>query len=91
MIRIPLFALHLFHLQIKMVIHKIRSFWYWGALVIMMVMPSSSYPKSKDSKGSTLYDQKQNGDYNIQLHLKDFQIIAMVADDSLGGLGVSNW
>ncbi|XP_065155763.1 mucin-2-like [Atheta coriaria] len=36
---------------------------------------------------STTFDQKQTGEYNIQLHLKDFQIIAVVGDDSFGGLG----
>lgn len=34
------------------------------------------------------YDQKQTGDYNIQLHLKDFQIIALLGEDALGALGV---
>ncbi|CAH0554547.1 unnamed protein product [Brassicogethes aeneus] len=41
--------------------------------------------KSKTSLPQTVYDQKQTGDYNIQLHLKDFQIIALLADDSIGG------
>lgn len=44
-------------------------------------------PSSKSSPPQTVFDQKQTGDYNIQLHLKDFQIIALLAGDS--GLGVS--
>lgn len=42
------------------------------------------------SKGKfTTYDQKQTGDYNIQLHLKDFQIVALLNDDTLSAFGVS--
>lgn len=36
----------------------------------------------------TTYDQKQTGDYNIQLHLKDFQIVALLGEDTLGAFGV---
>ncbi|KAJ8964517.1 hypothetical protein NQ314_004812, partial [Rhamnusium bicolor] len=46
-------------------------------------------PRGKHSKTvpQTVYDQKQTGDYNIQLHLKDFQIIALLSDDSIGAIG----
>ncbi|KAK4875649.1 hypothetical protein RN001_012071 [Aquatica leii] len=33
------------------------------------------------------YDQKQTGDYNVQLHLKDFHIFALLGDDPWGSLG----
>ncbi|CAH1374801.1 unnamed protein product [Tenebrio molitor] len=31
-----------------------------------------------------VYDQKQTGEYNIQVHLKDLQIVALLGDDALG-------
>lgn len=34
------------------------------------------------------FDQSQKGDYNIRIHLKDFQIVALL-NDGLGDLGVS--
>ncbi|XP_060529129.1 mucin-5AC [Cylas formicarius] len=43
--------------------------------------------RSKKNNGPDLiYDQKQTGDYNVQLHLKDFQIIAILGDTE-GALG----
>lgn len=48
----------------------------------------SGAPKSRNDKFTT-YDQKQTGDYNIQLHLKDFQIVALLSEDALGAFGVS--
>lgn len=53
------------------------------------VLPVCSAPSSKNASPHTVFDQKQTGDYNIQLHLKDFQIIALLAGDS--GLGVSSF
>lgn len=41
------------------------------------------------SKIKTRFDQKQTGDYNIRLSLKDFQIIALLGDDTFGDIGVS--
>lgn len=52
-----------------------------GFIVVVAGAPSS--------KVMTTYDQKQTGDYNIQLHLKDFQIVALIGDDTLGAFGVS--
>lgn len=47
----------------------------------------SCAPKSRNDRLTT-YDQKQTGDYNIQLHLKDFQIVALLSEDTLGAFGV---
>ncbi|KAJ8968538.1 hypothetical protein NQ317_002620 [Molorchus minor] len=41
---------------------------------------AKQFPKRYTTKNS-------RGDYNIQLHLKDFQIIALVGEDSIGSLG----
>nr|CAH7742707.1 unnamed protein product [Callosobruchus chinensis] len=46
--------------------------------------PSKGSKAQKTPSAGTVFDQKQTGDYNIQLHLKDFQIIALLADDSAG-------
>ncbi|XP_018562691.1 uncharacterized protein LOC108904566 [Anoplophora glabripennis] len=60
-------------------------------VVLLVVLPGQCAPRSKGSKSGhrsapqTVYDQKQTGDYNIQLHLKDFQIIALLGDDYFGG------
>ncbi|XP_018336866.1 cell wall protein RBR3 [Agrilus planipennis] len=44
--------------------------------------------RSKSSgQQSTTFDQKQTGEYNIQLHLKDFNVIAVVADEAFSDLG----
>lgn len=45
--------------------------------------PHKSKNKGRDGP-QMVYDQKQTGDYNIQLHLKDFQIIALLGDEALG-------
>lgn len=45
-------------------------------------------PKSRNRQ-QVSYDQKQTGDYNIQLHLKDFQIVALLGEDTIGSFGVS--
>lgn len=45
-------------------------------------------PRSRNRQ-QVSYDQKQTGDYNIQLHLKDFQIVALLGEDTIGSLGVS--
>lgn len=36
---------------------------------------------SKAAPPAAQYDQKQTGDYNIHLHLQDFQIIALLGGD----------
>lgn len=53
-------------------------------LLHITVFPVGSAPSSKNASPQTILDQKQTGDYNIQLHLKDFQIIALLAGDGLG-------
>ncbi|VEN60996.1 unnamed protein product, partial [Callosobruchus maculatus] len=49
-----------------------------------LAAPSKGGKAQKTPSAGTVFDQKQTGDYNIQLHLKDFQIIALLADDSAG-------
>lgn len=36
------------------------------------------------TKPKALYDQKQNGEHNIQVHLNDIQIVALLGEDALG-------
>lgn len=55
-------------------------------LLSLFVVLGYGAPKSKIK---THYDQKQTGDYNIRLSLKDFQIIALLGDDTIGDIGVS--
>ncbi|XP_066260485.1 uncharacterized protein [Euwallacea similis] len=56
-------------------------------LVLWLVAFAGSVPYRSKGKGrdapQLIYDQRQTGDYNIQLHLKDFQIIALLGDDTL--------
>lgn len=47
------------------------------------------HSRSRTKSSSPTYDQKQTGDYNIQLHLKDFQVVALLSEGALGDLGVS--
>lgn len=53
---------------------------------VLLIEGISAAPRSgskfKSAAPHTVYDQKQTGDYNIQLHLKDFQIIALLGDDA---------
>lgn len=51
--------------------------------ILAEAAPYKSKNKGRDVP-QLVYDQKQTGDYNIQLHLKDFQIIALLGDDVLG-------
>ncbi|KAL1491958.1 hypothetical protein ABEB36_012472 [Hypothenemus hampei] len=48
-------------------------------------VPHHHRSKNRGNKDAPhlVYDQKQTGDYNIQLHLKDFQIIALLGDETL--------
>lgn len=57
-------------------------------ICLHVTIPVTSAPSSKNHH-PTVYDQKQTGDYNIQLHLKDFQIIALLPGEA--GLEVSNY
>lgn len=58
--------------------------------IIVNFLLVSGLPRSRnDNNKLTTYDQKQTGDYNIQLHLKDFQIVALLGEDTLGAFGVS--
>lgn len=66
-------------------------------VVLLVVAQGRCAPRSKGGNGSgayrsavpqTVYDQKQTGDYNVQLHLKDFQIIAVLRDDYFGGVSL---
>ncbi|CAG9864045.1 unnamed protein product [Phyllotreta striolata] len=63
----------------------LRCLLYVSLVEVLCVSTADAAPK-KGKKGEsptqTYFDQKQTGDYNIQLHLKDFQIIALVGDDS---------
>lgn len=58
-------------------------------IIFFVSIPVDCAPSSKNSSPQAVFDQKQTGDYNIQLHLKDFQIIALLGGDS--GLGVSSY
>ncbi|KAK9732252.1 hypothetical protein QE152_g12959 [Popillia japonica] len=51
-------------------------------------LPQFSYSAvlKTSSRASESYDQKQTGDYNIRLHLKDFQIIALLSEEALNAL-----
>lgn len=62
----------------------------FGVCVISFFYISSvyNYPRSNKYKPPN-YDQKQTGDYNVQLHLKDFHIVAVLGDDSWGSYAVS--
>lgn len=42
------------------------------------------------SNATTTYDQRQSGKYNIHVNIKDVSIIAVEADELVGGLGVYN-
>lgn len=58
-----------------------------SCLIIHSTYNASGMPKLKNKLN---LDQKQAGDYNIRLNLKDFQIIALLGEDSIGDVGVSN-
>ncbi|XP_044271114.1 uncharacterized protein LOC123015449 [Tribolium madens] len=57
---------------------------YFPAVFVLIVSVRSAPSKEKTSLPQTVYDQKQTGDYNIQLHLKDFQVIALLGDEAFG-------
>ncbi|XP_030759324.1 uncharacterized protein LOC115884785 [Sitophilus oryzae] len=53
---------------------------------ILAVKGAPHRGKSKNNdRPRIVYDQKQTGDFNLQVHLKDLQIIAIVGDEALGG------
>ncbi|XP_044754518.1 uncharacterized protein LOC123313622 isoform X2 [Coccinella septempunctata] len=55
-----------------------------AVLLVGLAVFSDAAPRSKSKGPQLVYDQKQHGDYNIQVHLKDFQIIALLGEESLG-------
>lgn len=61
-----------------------------AVILVSLAVFADAAPRSKSKGPQLVYDQKQKGDYNVQVHLKDFQIIALVGDDPLGDAGVSN-
>ncbi|KAK9877008.1 hypothetical protein WA026_016035 [Henosepilachna vigintioctopunctata] len=56
-------------------------------LVLGLAILCTAAPKSRNKGPQLVYDQKQKGDYNIQVHLKNFQVIALLGDDGTGGFG----
>ncbi|KAF5273877.1 hypothetical protein FQA39_LY00992 [Lamprigera yunnana] len=63
---------------------------FFGVCVLgfTIISPVHNAPKHKyKEQSSTKLDQKQSGEVNIQVHLKDFHIFALLGDDPLGGLG----
>lgn len=52
------------------------------------VLASPYRSRSRNKNASPTYDQKQTGEYNIQLHLKDFEVVALLSDSAFGELGV---
>ncbi|KAF2885321.1 hypothetical protein ILUMI_20853 [Ignelater luminosus] len=58
---------------------------FWGCAVILITMIGTVHnaPKMLPAK----YDQKQSGENNVQVHLKNFHIIAVLGDDVWGGDG----
>lgn len=60
---------------------------FCGCVVIFITMigPVHNAPKMPPAK----YDQKQTGENNVQVHLKNFHIVAVLGDDLWGGTGVS--
>ncbi|GJQ84026.1 hypothetical protein Trydic_g10491 [Trypoxylus dichotomus] len=59
---------------------------YFSFLVYFLVQSSYSAVIKTRSGPLGSYDQKQTGEYNIRLHLKDFQIIALLSDEALSSL-----
>lgn len=57
---------------------------YLPTVLLLVVSVRSAPSKEKSALPQTVYDQKQTGDYNIQLHLKDFQVIALLGDEAFG-------
>jgi hypothetical protein len=49
-------------------------------------LPTPETNKTENEEG-VLYNQKQTGDYNVRLHLKDFAVVAVVNEDPFAGLG----
>lgn len=62
-------------------------------LMISLVSVAVASPyrsRSRNKNSAPTYDQKQTGEYNIQLHLKDFEVVALLSDSAFGELGVRN-
>lgn len=63
---------------------------FLACLIILMPMIYCGPVAGRaNAAGSTTYDQKQTGKYNIHLNIKDVAIIAVGSDDLSGGLGDS--
>ncbi|KAK5644723.1 hypothetical protein RI129_006023 [Pyrocoelia pectoralis] len=61
---------------------------YVCVISFLLIDPVYNAPKHRNKDhSSTTFDQKQTGDYNVQVHLKDFHIFAVLGDDSWGSLG----
>lgn len=57
-------------------------------ICILPVFTSPHGSRYRTRTSAPTYDQKQTGDYNIQLHLKDFQVVALLSESAFADLGV---
>lgn len=75
------------HDKCKMILKIVQYFLGMLLLVLPLIDCGPVASRSSAAAGTTTYDQKQTGKYNIHLNIKDVAIIAVGSEDLSGGIG----
>jgi hypothetical protein len=63
--------------------------WKGGAVACVALLSAVLVCHAKEVEDQVTYDQRQNGDLNVHVHVQDVGILALLDETLLGGVGVS--
>ena len=63
--------------------------WRRSAVACVTLLTAALVCHAKDAEDQVTYDQRQNGDLNVHVHVQDVGILAVLDETLFGGVGVS--
>jgi hypothetical protein len=63
--------------------------WRGSAVTCVTLLTAVLVCHAKEIQDQATYDQRQNGDLNVHVHVQDVGILALLDEALLGGVGVS--
>jgi len=63
--------------------------WRGTAVACVTLLTAVLVCHGKETKDQVTYDQRQNGDLNVHVHVQDVGILAVMDETLFGGVGVS--
>ena len=63
--------------------------WRRSAVACVTLLTAVLVCHAKETEDQVTYDQRQNGDLNVHVHVQDVGILAVMDETLFGGVGVS--